>query len=105
MGFIFVCTDKSEKYMLESLTFPQSKAYGHRVFAVKPEDYIFLYNLDADTLYGPFLAETEGQYDPNLELFEGKYPYYVKVKTIGEIKKLKNASIFLSKLGFLGEIT
>jgi hypothetical protein len=44
MGFIFVCTDKSEKYMLESLTFPQSKAYGHRVFAVKPEDYIFLYN-------------------------------------------------------------
>jgi DNA modification methylase len=99
MGFIFVCTDKSEKYMLESLIFPQSKAYGHRVFAVKPGDYIFLYNLDADTLYGPFLAETEGQYDPNLELFEGKYPYYVKVKTIGDIKKLKNASIFLSKLG------
>ena len=99
MGFIFVCTDKSEKYMFESLIFPQSKTYRHRVFAVKPEDYIFLYNLDADTLYGPFLAETEGQYDPNLELFEGKYPYYVKVKTKGEIKKLKNASTFLSKLG------
>jgi len=99
MGFIFVCTDKSEKYMLEILTFPQSKAYGYRVFAVKPEDYIFLYNLDADTLYGPFVAEAEGQYDPNLELFEGKYPYYVKVRTRGQIKKLKNASTFLSKLG------
>ncbi len=96
MGFILVCTDKSEKYMFESLIFPQSKTYRHRVFAVKPEDYIFLYNLDADTLYGPFVAETEGQYDPNLELFEGKYPYYVKVKTKGEIKKLKNASTFLS---------
>jgi hypothetical protein len=35
IGFIFVCTDKSEKYMLENLTFPQSKAYGHRVFAVR----------------------------------------------------------------------
>jgi hypothetical protein len=99
MGFIFVCTDKSEKYMFESLIFPQSKTYRHRVFAIKPEDYIFLYNLDADTLYGPFVAETEGQYDPNLELFEGKYPYYVKVKIKGEIKKLKNASTFLSKLG------
>jgi DNA modification methylase len=99
MGFIFVCTDKSEKYMFESLIFPQSKTYRHRVFAVKPGDYIFLYNLDVDTLYGPFVAETEGQYDPNLELFEGKYPYYVKVKTKGEIKKLKNASTFLSKLG------
>jgi hypothetical protein len=105
MGFIFVCTDKSEKYMLEILTFPQSKAYGYRVFAVKPEDYIFLYNLDADTLYGPFVAEAEGQYDPNLELFEGKYPYYVKVRTRGQIKKLKNASTFFQSWEFLGEIT
>jgi hypothetical protein len=35
MGFIFVCTDKSEKYMLESIIFPQNKPYEHRVFAVK----------------------------------------------------------------------
>jgi len=99
MGFIFVCTDKSEKYLLESLIFPQSKAYGHRVFAVKPEDYVFLYNLDANTLYGPFIAEREGQYDPSLELFSGRYPYYVKVKVKGEIKKLVDASKVLSKLG------
>jgi DNA modification methylase len=99
MGFIFVCTDKSEKYLLESLIFPQSKAYGHRVFAVKPEDYVFLYNLDANTLYGPFIAESEGQYDPSLELFSGRYPYYVKVKVKGEIKKLGDAGKVLSKMG------
>ncbi|NAZ23117.1 MAG: hypothetical protein GU346_01440 [Thermocrinis sp.] len=35
IGFILAGKDKSEKYMLESLTFPQGKAYEHRVFAVK----------------------------------------------------------------------
>jgi hypothetical protein len=35
MGFILASEDKSEKGMLESLIFPQSKAYGHRVFVVK----------------------------------------------------------------------
>jgi hypothetical protein len=73
MGFIFVCTDKSEKYMLESLIFPRVRLMGIEFFG-QTGDYIFLYNLDADTLYGPFLAETEGQYDPNLELFEGNIP-------------------------------
>jgi len=99
VGFILVCTNKSEKQMLSSLVFPQSVIYGHKVFAIKPEDYIFLYNLDTDDLYGTFIAETEGQYDPNLPLFNGKYPYYVKVKITGELKQLKQAKNFLDKIG------
>jgi hypothetical protein len=50
-------------------------------------------------LYGTFIAETEGQYDPNLPLFNGKYPYYVKVKAIDGIKQLKNSKSFFNKLG------
>jgi len=98
-GFILVCTNKSEKQILDTLLFPQSTVYGHKVFAIKPNDYIFLYNLDTDTLYGPFIADTEGQYDPNLALFNGKYPYYVKVKIIGEVKQLKQAKDFLGRIG------
>jgi len=85
--------------MIDDLVFPQSTVYGHKVFAIKPDDYIFLYNLDTDTLYGPFIAETEGQYDPNLALFNGKYPYYVKVKATDGIKQLKHAKSFFNKLG------
>ena len=98
-GFMLVCTNKSEKQMLDSLVFPQSVVYGHKVFSIKPEDYVFLYNLDTDVLYGTFIAETEGQYDPNLPLFNGKYPYYVKVKAIDGIKQLKHAKSFFNKLG------
>jgi len=99
VGFILVCTNKSEEQMLDTLVFPQSTVYGHKVFAIKPDDYIFLYNLDTDTLYGSFIAETEGQYDPNLAIFNGKYPYYVKVKITGELKQLKQAKNFLDKIG------
>jgi DNA modification methylase len=98
MGFVLVCTNKSERYMLDNLVFPQSIVYGHKVFAIKPEDYVFLYNLDTDTLYGTFVSETEGQYDPNLPLFNGKYPYYVKVKAIDKVKQLTNAKALLKKL-------
>jgi hypothetical protein len=35
MGFILAGKDKSEKYMLESIIFPQNKPYEHKVFAVK----------------------------------------------------------------------
>jgi len=104
MGFILVCTDKSEKTMLDNLVFPQSVVYGYKVFAINPEDYIFLYNLDTDTLHGVFVAVTEGRYEPNLSLFNGKYPYYVKVKVAGEIKQLKNTKAFFNRIGYHGKI-
>jgi DNA modification methylase len=99
MGFILVCTNKSEKYMLYNLIFPQSIVYGHKIFAIKSGDYVFLYNLDTDVLYGTFIAETEGQYDPNLSLFNGKYPYYVRVKATDKVKQLNNAKVLLRNLG------
>ncbi|MEO0095258.1 MAG: DNA methyltransferase [candidate division WOR-3 bacterium] len=99
-GFIFACTIKSEREMLESLTFVTNKIYGHKVFSIKEGNYIFLYNLDSDILYGPFISITDGSYDKSLKLFNGKYPYYVKVKPNGEIKKLEKASNIFRKLNF-----
>lgn len=97
-GFIFACTVKSEKEMLDSLTFATNKIYGHKVLAIRKNDYVFLYNLDSDILHGPFVSTTDGQYDKSLQLFDGKYPYYVKVKPKGEIKKLEKASNIFKKL-------
>lgn len=99
-GFIFACTNKSEKESLENLTFATNRAYGHRVFSIKKDDFIFLYNLDTDTLYGVFLAEGEGFYDEESTLFGGKYPYQVRVRLNGQVYKLKNASRVFRKLSF-----
>lgn len=97
-GFIFACTNKSEKECLEKLTFATNKAYGHKVFSIKDGDYVFLYNLDTDVLYGTFISDGEGFYDENSELFDGRYPYQVKVEPDGEICKLENASRVFKKL-------
>lgn len=99
-GFIFACTNKSEEEMLKSNIFATNKVNANKVFAIKKGDLIFLYNLDTDTLIGTFIAESDGQYDKNLKLFDGKYPYYIKVKEIEEIKKLQNAKKILAKLNF-----
>jgi len=98
-GFIFACTNKSEREMLSSLIFATNKTYAHKVFAVKKGDFVFLYNLDTDVLWGTFIAKSEGIYDPSLSLMGGKYPYYVKVEPIGQLKSVGNLKKTLAKLG------
>jgi hypothetical protein len=98
-GFIFACTTKSERELLDNLIFATNKAYAHKVFAVKEGDFVFLYNLDTDVLWGTFIAKSEGIYDPSLSLFDGKYPYYVKVEPIGQLKSAGNLKKTLAKLG------
>jgi len=98
-GFIFACTSKSQKQMLDRLMFATNKAYANKVFAIKEGDIIFLYNLDTDELHGIFRAKSQGEYDPNLDLFHGKYPYYLEVQPIGELKTLRSAKKVFSKLG------
>ena len=97
-GFIFACTKKSENEFLEKLIFTTNRTYAYKVFAIRKGDFVFLYNLDTDVLYGTFQAKGDGMYDKNLSIFNGRYPYYVKVEVNGGIKTLKNASRIFKKL-------
>jgi hypothetical protein len=40
-GFIFACTNKSERELLESLVFATNKAYAYKVSAVKKGRFSF----------------------------------------------------------------
>lgn len=90
-GFVFACTNKSEKKMLDTLTFATSKVYGNKVLAIRPNDYVFLYNLDTDTLYGMFISCTEGKFDEKFNLYGKEYQFFVKVKPFGEVHSISNA--------------
>ena len=98
-GFIFACTTKSESELLDNLIFATNKTYANKVFAVHDGDFVFLYNLDTDVLWGTFIAKSNGIYDPSLSLFDGKYPYYVKVEPIGQLKSVGNLKKTLAKFG------
>ncbi len=97
-GFIFACTDKSEETLLSNRIILTGKNYANKLFAVKEGDFIFLYNLDRDVLYGTFTAKGEPGYDKGIPIFEGRYPYYIRFETTQTIKKVEKASSIFRSL-------
>lgn len=98
-GYIFVCTNVSEKECFERMLFGTNKLYGENVLQIKKGDILFLYNLDKDILYGIFYAQSEGAKNIVPGAWNGKYPYQVRVEKKEEIKSIKGAKKFLNKLG------
>jgi len=97
-GYVFACTKASQDECFKRLLFGSSKVYGAVAMRVKKGDFLFLWNLDSDLLYGVFKAVTDGQLNMVGEAWEGKYPYQVKVEPLGEIVPLDNAKKLLTAL-------
>ena len=98
-GFLFACTRKSEAECLSGPIFATDKVYGPIVTRIRRGDLLFLNNVETDTLYGVFKATSNGK--PNIvpNAFDGKYPYQVKVKPVGDIISSPEARRLLIKHG------
>lgn len=97
-GFIFNCTDKSETECFEKNLFGTDKVYGPIVMRIRKGDLLFLQNLDSDVLWGVFKAISDGNFNTQSDAWKGKYPYQVKVESIGERISIKNGSKVLNKI-------
>lgn len=98
-GFLFACTEKTEKECFEKSLFGADIVYAPIVIRIRKGDLLFLNNLDTDILYGVFEAISDGEYNIQSDIWNGKYPYQVRVNTIGEKNSLRKAKKNLSKLG------
>jgi len=98
-GYVFACTEKSQKECFERMLFSTNKLYEDKVLRVKKGDLLFLLNIDSHVLYGAFKAKSDGGININPEAWGGKYPFQVEVEKNGEIKSMKHAEKILSKLG------
>ena len=98
-GHIFACTNKTEKECFERMLFSTNKVYANKALNVKKGDYLFLLNVESDTLYGVFKAKSDGRRDIVPEAWDGKYPYQVEVERDGEVKTIRKAKKLLSRLG------
>ena len=96
-AFLFACTDKSEAECFERPLFGTDKVYATIVTRVRRGDLLFLNNLDTNTLYGVFKAVSDGGVNIEPEVWNGKYPYQVKVESLGEKIALKNARKILRR--------
>ncbi len=97
-SYVFACTKASQDECFKLLLFGSSKVYGAVAMRVKKGDFLFLWNLDSDLLYGVFKAVTDAQLNMVGDAWEGKYPYQVKVEPLGKIVPLENAKKLLTAL-------
>jgi len=98
-GQLFVCTESTKKECFERLLFATNKVYSPATMKVKKGYFLFLFDLDADLLYGVFKATSDAGLNLQPEAWNGKYPYQVKVKPVGKIILLEKAKKLLKKLG------
>jgi DNA modification methylase len=98
-GHILACTNKSERECFDRMLFATNHVYGENVLKIKRGDLLFLLNLDTDTLYGTFLARSDGAKDIMPEAWEGRYPYQVSISCNGEVHSLAGAKKILSSNG------
>jgi DNA modification methylase len=97
-SYVFACTNSSQEECFRRLLFGSSRVYGAAAMRVKKGDFLFLWNLDSDFLYGVFRAVRDAQYNAVPEAWGGKYPYQVQVEPIGRITPLKDAKKLLDSL-------
>ena len=98
-GYVFACTEKSQKECFDRMLFSTNKLYEDKVLGVKKGDLLFLLNIDSHVLYGAFNAKSDGRINISPEAWGGKYPFQVEVEKNGEIKSMKSAEKILSKMG------
>jgi DNA modification methylase len=80
------------------MLFGSSKVYGAAAMRVKKGDFLFLWNIDSDFLFGVFGAAADAAFNISPHAWNGKYPYQVKVEPIGKIVPLKEAKKLLNSL-------
>ena len=80
------------------MLFARNHVYGENVLKIKRGDLLFLLNLDTDTLYGTFLARSNGAKDIVPEAWKGRYPYQVQVSHNGKIYSVEGAKKVLSMM-------
>jgi DNA modification methylase len=97
-GYIFACTNSSQEECFKRMLFGSSKVYGAAAMRVKKGDFLFLWNLDIDLLYGVFKASEDAHFNIVPEAWQGKYPYQVKVEASTEITPLEGAKKLLNNL-------
>ncbi|MCX7965421.1 MAG: DNA methyltransferase [Syntrophorhabdaceae bacterium] len=98
-GYIFTCTNKTEKECFERMIFGTNKLYGDNVLCLEKNDTLFLYNMDSDTLYGIFKAKGNGKKDIIPTAWKGAYPYQIEIERDGEIKAIKGIKKIFQKTG------
>jgi hypothetical protein len=94
--FFAICTNKTENECIKKGLFGDKESRLQYLKSIKKGDFGFLLNVTKNQLLGIFAAESEARLNIDPDAWEGNFPAQVKVKLLGEIQRIKEAT---NKLG------
>lgn len=80
MFWKFVCRSETESECFQRGLFGSIIKFWDDVKEIKKGDVLFLYNIDTDVLFGPFIAATDGGLDIDHEAWGGRFQAQVRVE-------------------------
>jgi len=98
-GFMLACGESTEAECLTRMLFGTDRTYGPVVIRIRKGDLLFLNNIETDSLHGVFRAVTDGGFNIEPKAWKGRYPYQVRVETLGDKITLNNAARILKRFG------
>ncbi|MCX7805227.1 MAG: AAA family ATPase [Planctomycetota bacterium] len=96
--FFMICTDGTEKECLDKGLFGDRAFQFDHMKAIERGHVGFLVNVSRDELIGPFEARDRAGMNIDPSVWGGGFPAQVRVKPIGEIKRISEASSKLTNI-------
>lgn len=75
----FICTSTTEAECFRRGLFGDTAKFWDEIKEIRRGDTLFLYNVDMDVLFGPFVAESDGGWRLEPDAWGGRFPAQVKV--------------------------
>lgn len=98
--FIMLCLKTTQQECIDRKLFAEVERTFDLIRRLKPGDIGFLFNLDTNTLIGPFEAASEPGLNLEPEAWKGKYPAQIRVKLhTRHLKEISNANKVLEAIG------
>ena len=97
--FISLCNNRTENECITKNLFGAPQKSAPYLKVVRKGDIGFLLNYEADVLIGAFSVKSEAIPNIDPQAFNGYFPIQTRVKPIGKIERLKNASAIFQKVG------
>jgi len=88
----FVCKKDTEAECFGRMLFGDTRSSWNEIRDVRRGDVLFLYNLETDILFGPFIADSDGQLNIEPDAWGSRFPAQVRVRAPAGIAVINNAS-------------
>lgn len=99
-GFIMLCNIDTEKECLDRNLFGDKARRFQDLCEIRKGDIGFLLNVSKDEIIGVFKALSEPKLHIEPNAWNGGFPAQVRVKAIGKLQRINDATFILKQVGF-----